>query len=86
MILSWNSPNYFLLKTKNTQNTLTTIYITYLTQHLPNISLAIQKIVKNSHDDNKMCLNTRSNNVHNTDRHVIKKTLLLDLFSEKKNG
>lgn len=26
MTLTWNSPNYFFLKTKNTQNTLTTIY------------------------------------------------------------
>lgn len=26
MTLTWNIPNYFLLKTKNTQNTLTTIY------------------------------------------------------------
>lgn len=37
MTLTWNIPNYFLLKTKNTQNTLTTIYskqiFATLTQH-----------------------------------------------------
>lgn len=37
MTLTWNSPNDFLLKTKNTQNTLTTIYSKQiyptLTQH-----------------------------------------------------
>lgn len=83
MTLTWNIPNYFLLKTKNTQNTLTTIYSKQIL--VPNISLAIQKIVKNSHDDNKMCLNTRSNNIHNTDGHVIK-NFAIGLCSEKKNG
>lgn len=32
-----------------------------------------------------MCLNTRSNNIHNTDRHVIK-NFAIGLCSEKKNG
>lgn len=87
MTLTWNIPNYFLLKTKNTQNTLTTIYSKQILvpNTYPTFHWLSRKSLKTVMMIIKMCLNTRSNNIHNTDGHVIK-NFAIGLCSEKKNG